>query len=198
MNPAAPTIVFSAPEHTYDVDGVRLPSVTQILRPIQGYIPKALMEEGARRGIAVHQGCEFIDAGFDDDVDPIAVGYCRGYKRFLAETKAVVLKSEYRVANPPAKYAGTIDRVIRWGDDIFILDIKTGEMQVWMRLQLAAYAYGYWLMESGDPKVRLPKCAVLALDEGGGYQVHEYKGVEEAFGAFLGLARYSRWLEANS
>lgn len=196
MNPAAPVMRFNPADHTYTGDGEPLVAVSRIIDPIKPFIPRALLEEGGKRGTAVHDGCEFIDAGFDADVDPIAVGYCRGYKRFLTESGATVLKSEYVVGNPPGGYAGTIDRVIRWGDDIFILDIKSGEMADWMRLQLAAYAYGYWLMESGDAKTRLPKCMVLQLFEDGSYQVHEFKGTEAAFSAFMGLVRFHRWKES--
>ena len=195
LNRAAPTIVFEPAGHVYTVDGVLTPSVTQIIRPITGFIPRALKDAGAERGNLVHQACEFIDAGFEADVDPSVANYGKAYKSFLSDSGFVVLKSEYRVANPPARYAGTIDRVGRFRDepDTYILDIKSGEMAFWMPLQLAAYAYGYWLMESGDAKVRLPKCMVLQLSEDGTYKVHEISDIEAAFDAFMALVRYHRW-----
>jgi hypothetical protein len=190
-----PEIVLDAEKHEYTVDGVVFPSVTQIIKPVQPFIPKALLEAGGARGMKVHEACEFIDAGFDDDVDPEVRGYADGYKRFLADSGAKVLRSEFRVANPAPGYAGTIDRVIQWGDDTIVLDLKSGEMHPWMRLQLAAYAYAYWTMTSGDTKVALPKCMALQLFEDGTYRAHEYRDPKGDFFVFLGLARFYRWKE---
>lgn len=200
MNAAAPAAITLVGD-AYDVEGYGLlPRVSRIIRAVMPFIPRAQLEAGAERGTKVHEACEFIDAGFADDVDPSVRGYADAYKRFLAETGFTIVKSEYKVANPPAKYAGTIDRVGTWQGDTCILDIKSGQVGPDMQMQLAAYAYAYWLMESGDAKVRLPKCMLLQLFDDGTYKVHEFKQteIEAAFQAFLGLAKYARWKDGLS
>lgn len=191
-------IQLDAEKHEYTVDGVKLPSVTEIIEPAKPYIPRDKLEAGAARGIAVHEACEFIDSGFEADIDPAVEGYAQGYKRFLAQTGAEVLKSEYRVANPPVGYAGTMDRLMRWQDEIINVDIKSGVIARWMGLQLAAYSYAYWLMTSGDPKVKPPKGFVLQLFEDGTYKLHEFKDQRGDYDVFLGLVRLWKWKEKQA
>ena len=110
---------FQESTHTYTLDGVRVPSVTQILKPMYSFygVPDEVLQAKAELGTNVHRACELLD---NDDLDedseeglaalePIA-GYLAGYKKFKADKKPVVIANEQRLYHPLHKYAGTIDR----------------------------------------------------------------------------------------
>ena len=69
---AKPKIEFDEEKHIYTVDGVRMPSVTEILAPItaktDGEISKEVLRMAADRGTIVHKACEEIDYGLETEV----------------------------------------------------------------------------------------------------------------------------------
>ncbi|MDD2858876.1 MAG: PD-(D/E)XK nuclease family protein [Candidatus Nanopelagicales bacterium] len=134
---------FDPATHTYRVDGVRLPSVTQIMRAT-GIIDDRWFDAWSRdRGSAVHLACELADHGTLDEasVDPRIRGYVTAWERFLSETRATVAEIEFRHSSAALGYAGTIDRVLSLhGDRPAIVDLKTGAPGRAAGIQTAAYA----------------------------------------------------------
>lgn len=59
-------LTFDEASHTYTLDGIQLPSVTEVTR-FYAYDYKSdrpwLAEAAARRGTAVHEACALIDYG---------------------------------------------------------------------------------------------------------------------------------------
>jgi hypothetical protein len=134
----------------YQVDGIRVPSVTEILK-IAGLInyddaPSSLLERKRRIGTEVHQWCEMIDQqmlepeGVIDDEE--ISGYVGAYLAFCRDAQPKIIECEQPVVNERYRYAGTLDRTLEMTGlhrPLAVLDIKTGEPAKWMALQLAGY-----------------------------------------------------------
>ena len=162
-------LTFDAETHTYKINGVVVPSVTQVLDE-GGFIDKTWFTEGGRnRGTYVAQATQFDDEGALnwDALDDKLKGYVTAWRGFLKDTKWEVVAIEQRVHNPEMGYAGTLDRIMDNGYWRWVLDIKTGASQKWHSLQTAAYAA---CME------RAQKRASLVLKENGTYKLHEHTG----------------------
>ena len=75
-------VEFDAETHTYTRNGVKLPSVTQVLKAVLPS-PYAIGEWYLTRGTATHYACELIDQGkldwasVDEEILPRVKAYCR-------------------------------------------------------------------------------------------------------------------------
>ena len=107
-------LIFHEETHTYELDGVKLPSVTEILSPFSGNdnISPAVLQHAAHRGHLVHEYTELIDYGTppeDIDIVPELAGYVSAYLRFLRDWQPTWELIEQPVHCGKA-YAGTLDR----------------------------------------------------------------------------------------
>lgn len=139
-------VEFGADTHTYRVDDVIWPSVTQILKAV-GLIPEYPNGEHAReRGKAVHSACHYLDDGDLDEstVSPEIAPYLEAYRRFKTESRFVPEYAEQIVAAPAYRYCGTVDRVgTPFGGGQALVEIKTGQPEAWHEIQTAAYALAW-------------------------------------------------------
>lgn len=121
-------LVFIEKSHEYFLNGVKLPSVTEILKPLSSYtdaIPDAVMEKARDRGTKVHVATELYDLGtLDlDNLHPVLRPYLDAWIRFREETGFQPKLSEFRVYSAIYGYAGTLDRTGVL-DGQCVLDIK--------------------------------------------------------------------------
>jgi len=124
-----PVIEFDEAAHTYSVNGQRKPSVTQILKPLVDFsmINPDVLEAKSALGRRVHLATELDDDGsldessVGDDVAP----YLAGWRQFKEDTGALVLMSEQRVYHPGSNYCGTLDRVLAFAGNDWLIDIKS-------------------------------------------------------------------------
>lgn len=202
-----PAFTFDEPTHEYRLDGVRLPSVTQILAPIKpdfSRVDPATLEAKRALGVAVHLACELDDQGEldDDGTDPRVLGFVAGWRRFRADTGAAILANEQRLYHPALRYAGTLDRLayLRTGDDAhaaaWILDLKTGdEAHPSFGVQLSGYELLLRAQRGEDGHTDLRR-GTVHLREDGTYRLHRFTdpGDEATFIACLTIAR---WRENN-
>lgn len=104
---------FDPAAHVYTLNGRRVPSVTQILDPLNVLdgIPWSVLEAARVFGNYVHAACHLYNLGtLDwDSMDDVLASYVRGYVRFLTDSGFVVIASEERVASVKIQYAGTLD-----------------------------------------------------------------------------------------
>lgn len=169
-------LVFNEAEHSYTLGGVRLPSVTQILKA-EGFIDdRHFTEESRDRGRAVHTACHFLEEGeLDwDTVDPSIVGYVQAYERFLEETGFESVLAEHPMADAFLRCGGMLDRLGTFRqrtliDGWALLDIKTGVYQPEHDIQLA----GYEVLADRDDgiDVRIHNRIVLELKKTGRYKL---------------------------
>lgn len=120
---------FIEETHTYLLDGVRIPSVTDCTDLLNDYsaVPVQVMKAAAEFGQHVHAATELWDQGNLDEgaLDPALVPWLAGWKKFVAESGFDVLAVEERVYSAKYRYAGTLDRRGILNGKPVIIDIKT-------------------------------------------------------------------------
>lgn len=196
---AAAQVTFDEPTHTYSVDGVRWPSVTQILEPLQllDGIPQAALDAAARFGSHVHQAAHLYDLGRldEEDLDDPLRPYLEGWKAFLRDTGAVVLESELRVIHRTLRYAGTLDKVIRIKERNCVLDLKSGaEVPPTVGPQTAAYREALLDSQPEFECSRTRYCLHLRNDET--YRLHTLTDSAD-FNLFVSALNIARWREKH-
>jgi hypothetical protein len=155
--------------HTYRVDGVVLPSVTQVLEDV-GIIDYSFLNPDDRahylqRGSAVHLATQLDDEGDLDEatVEPAIAPYLEAWRAFRLKSGFTPSRIEHRDYSQEYAYAGTLDRAGTFASKpatIYILDIKTGTAPWWVRVQLAAYAAFF------EGPRKFPRFAVELHDDG--------------------------------
>lgn len=138
-----PTLAFDEQSHTYMLNGVAVPSVTQVLGRAgliddQWYTPEA-----THRGTYVHAMTSAYDKGVLDldKIDDGYLGYLRAWKELLGQSLWQIRSIESRLSCEPYRYAGSLDRVVINHGALTLVDIKTGTKARWHRLQTAAYVH---------------------------------------------------------
>lgn len=173
--PVDPTLVaFDADSHSYWYGLERIPSVSEILRPLTEpwlrAIPEAALNWKRELGIAVHKACELYDRDELDEeqLDPAIVPYLEGYKRFCVDHRPHWVATEELVVDRNGRYAGTLDRAGEVLGEPAVLDIKTSlQLRRETALQVWAYASAY------APESQ-PALAALQLLKDGTYRLHEF------------------------
>ena len=103
-------LVFNEIKHQYSVNGLVLPSVTQILKPISSeiydLIDSNVLEKAAAKGTLVHYATELYDLYGIEEIDEENKGYLEAYKRFKNDYQVEVLEVEKQLFHPTLYYAG--------------------------------------------------------------------------------------------
>jgi hypothetical protein len=177
---------FSDSEHVYRLDGRVIPSVTGILRDEQFIDATWFTEYSRDRGTKVHQAIEFYDVGDLDEetLDPVLRPYLAAWQRFKEEAHVTIEASEVRLASEVYGFAGTIDKVAAIGNVKAILDIKSGQVQPWTGLQLAAYH----ILLNEPARKRY----AVQLNNDGSYRLHEFKDRSDR-AVFLAALTVHQW-----
>lgn len=138
-------LVFDEPSHTYFLDGVRIPSVTQILEAVGvvdfSYLPPGTRKMALERGRRVHLATQFDDeADLDlDGLDEALLPYVQSWRNWRRDSGFEPTLIEY-LGYHPSGYAGRMDRFGKIRSRSLLVDIKTNSMEGWVRLQTAGYA----------------------------------------------------------
>ncbi len=194
---------FDPVGHIYTLDGVRIPSVTTVLKPLYNFdgIPAAVLNAKAALGTAVHRACELLDMDdLDEESDagraalaPLA-GYLAGYKRFKADKRLSIVANEQRLYHPVHRYAGTIDRRYAMEGHVWDVDLKsTVAMSPIVGVQTAAYTEMYRATGHTQPARR----GALQLFPDGKYKLHEFTDPSD-FAVFLSLLTVQRFKERHA
>lgn len=171
-------IHFEPEAHAYWLNGQPVPSVTQVLDPLEDFscVDADLLERARLFGSAVHQATELYDTGELDwaTLDPHLAPYLNGYIRFLGETGVKPLHCELRVGSLRWRYAGTLDRIYQMARAVVLCDIKSGAVPRTVGPQTAAYENA--VNESHGIKVKHRYCLQLKPDD---YRLIPCKGVQD-------------------
>lgn len=188
---------FDEEKHLYLIHGRRVPSVSDILRPVAaavyGEAPPDAMRNRALIGRKVHEASCLIDAGerVPRDIAEGIAGYIFAYKKFVSERRPDIRASEHIVLDAAAGYAGTVDRIAIISGEPWLLDIKTSSALHPELYDLQLYAYARAALLAGT--VRL---GILHLMPGGQYAIAEAENqldrLEEVWTSLLSVAS---WLE---
>ena len=173
---------FDEPTHTYTLGTQVLPSVTQVLQPLQDFsmITPAVLEHARNRGVAVHR-CVQLDIKNDlveESVSPEIAGYLAAWRKFRSEcqiAEADFGEPERPLFHPALKFAGTPDVPLYLNGRWAVLDIKTaaGLGSTWP-IQTAAYQE---LINVNTKKLEhiIRDRYSLRLREDGAYRLEQYK-----------------------
>lgn len=187
---------FTELGHSYEVDGIVIPSVTQVLTlagisDVSG-IPAHILDRASAIGTAVHQACEFLDQDDLDleSIDPTIVGYVVGYQKFREEQKFVSELIEHRIVaqRRGLSFGMCVDRVghFEGSEAPVVVDIKTSSKpQPSWALQTAAYADGLGYFHDY-------RRLVVHVTKDGAYKTieHEEDGDEQAWESALTVAHW--------
>ena len=144
-------LTFDAENHEYKFNGLKIPSVTQILEdifPISEFISKELLEEKANLGGMVHSTTEFFDKGIleESSLHPVLKNYLNQWVKFRKDyniqfdLNGINEQIEVMQYHSVYKFAGRIDRIALMNKKYCIIDIKIGSIQKTHELQTAAYS----------------------------------------------------------
>lgn len=137
-------IEFDKSLHVYTLNGSLVPSVTQVLQPLDMLdgIPFHILERARIRGQHVHEAMALLVRDQLDwaSLDAELVPYIEGGKRFLDESGVVAVASEQPVACPRLRCAGTPDLLAYWRDAEGLFEFKaTAAIPKTVGPQTAAY-----------------------------------------------------------
>lgn len=159
-------ISFEAERHAYAIDGVSVPSVTEVLAPQNdwSHVDAWALEAARCLGQDVHAAVNLLarDALDWESLDPAIAAYVRGAERFLKASGAVVLASEQVVASKSLGVAGTLDLFVLWNGWHYFIDWKvSATVPSTVGAQLAAYQQLYCeTFRSGRKLVRSRRACV--------------------------------------
>lgn len=165
-------IDFDAPTHTYAIDGVRVPSVTQVLEPQNDWsMVEAWQLEAARAlGGDVHDAVNLLAREVLDwhSLDVALAPYVRGARMFLEEFGGVVMASEQVVGSKLLGVAGTLDVLIAKKSWLYFVDWKvSAAVPSTVGAQLAAYMALYAdTFRGGNSVVRAHRLCVRLRPNG--------------------------------
>lgn len=164
-------LTFDSVKHEYSVDGVVIPSVTQIVNRV---IPRQHYAEEwyLRRGEMVHRAIALLLSGMLDEstLDPRISGHVAAAKKAIQEHIPSAIMSadaeiECRNYHQIMRYAGTPDLYYHGQ----LWDWKCGN-DPQTEIQLGGYVA---LIEMR--KLDVIKCVAVVLDEAGTYSMTHYK-----------------------
>lgn len=141
-------LVLDPETHTYRLDGKPLLSVSEILRSA-GIAPASeftnrKIEYAKDLGTYVHQACALDDRGEldEDSLDEAIRPYLAAWRAFREQERPEWLAIEQPLASECGNWAGTPDRVALFPEHEttrHIVEIKSGEMKKWHRIQAQGY-----------------------------------------------------------
>lgn len=191
-------VIFKAEDHSYTLDGVRLPSVTQILRRLFDFskVDPDVLAAKAALGTAVHIACELDDADdlVEGSVHSSVRPYLEGYRLFKRHKSPRVIATEQVIHNSLYGFAGKFDLLNEFDDALWLIDWKTPlHISPAVGLQTAAYAKCLPKEFTGGRPV---KRAALQLMDDGRYRLHEFKDPSD-WPVFCAFATAHNWQERN-
>lgn len=172
---------FDAGTHVYFVDGVPVPSVSQVIEAetneyYDNSFAQSRLEVAKNRGTLVHKTIENIinsELSFSRDYEESRIIYetIRVYDDWVMKNKIVVLKNEMMLTN--GIFAGTVDLLVEEDGKLVLVDVKaTSKITPMIELQLAGY---YMLLR--DNGIEVSACKVLHIKPSKTKFTYTYKDV---------------------
>lgn len=186
-----PELTFIPETHTYLVDGVEVPSVTQVLRDSgildYRFVNQEVLHRASRFGTAVHRATELWDKGTlnMDTLAPALLPYLEQWIAFRKDFGFVPELIEYQDYSRKYRFGFTLDRRGMFGKSSFagkraLVDIKTGIDLPGFRIQTGAYDGAHNELFPKE-KIKIRVCVLLGPDS---YKIEEHKDKSD-FSTFL-------------
>lgn len=169
-----PELKFEDATHTYRLNGVAVPSVTTIMKPLSqmhyGGIDESVLDRAAQRGTEVHNAIEnFVKFGVED-IQPAYAPYFQAFLAWMKDFDVKPVSSETRLYHRLLRYAGTADMGCLERGVRTLVDFKTTASFSAMLcgVQLEAYSRAF---ESHG--VTYDRAVIIQLLPDGTYRRHD-------------------------
>lgn len=138
-----PGLTFDPGPHEYRYNGEVVPSVTQLLAPMESwnFLDDESLAWYAARGQAVHLATSLDDSGDLDEetIDPQIAPYLESWRALRRDATLEVLSTEEQVYHTLFQVAGTLDRRMKIKGRHAVVDLKAGVKLNSHGVQVAAY-----------------------------------------------------------
>lgn len=174
-------LVFYDTDHRYELDGVPVPSVTEICSHLAppANVPPETLRMAAQRGTLVHELCELMDYdALPDEIPPEVLGYLEAYCKFCRDYMPQWTLIESPVYSESLGFAGTLDRYGMIGGKPYVVDLKTtASMDSAAKIKAACqtFAYGVCLEDNTN---HTPEGLIVQLRKDGTYTAWDRRGIE--------------------
>ncbi len=171
-------LTFDEGKHIYRLNGIALPSVTTLMKPlsdtIYASIDKDVLDKAARKGTAVHSAIETYSNFGIVDIDMENKPYFDGYKKFAEEHSVKAYGSEIRLYHKELLYAGTADMIADVDGQLTLIDFKTSYSvsDMLCGVQLEAYNRAF---KSHSLDFEVKQKTIVHLKKDGSYEDHSFK-----------------------
>jgi len=190
----APAFAFDPVAHRYTLGDEVLPSVTEILAPLNDLsrVPADVLDTARARGKAVHAAVEQLELGRIDwaTLSDEVAGYLTGWVAFKNDTGWVSDAVEQPLYCTAPRYAGTPDLIGQLGGVRTVLDLKaTWMLHPAVGPQTAAYLNGH---NKRHPRSKAVRRYALQLRPDGSYNGQPLNDPED-FAVFLNCYQLYHW-----
>jgi len=167
-----PELTFEERWHVYRLNGLEIPSVTTLMKPlsdgIYGFIDREVLNRAAARGTAVHNAIEnYVKFGIED-ISPEHAGYFNGFLKWYTEHGVTPYGSEVRLYHKAFLYAGTADMMAGVDGLDTLVDFKTSSAVYPMLCGVQLEAYNRAAKSHG---MELQRKVIVHLKKDGNYQM---------------------------
>lgn len=127
--PEFPELTFDEAGHIYRLNGLVIPSVTTLMKPLSDdfyrTVDPNVLDRAAKRGTAIHNAVEnFTEFGIRD-IAPQYAGYFESFLQWWELRKPEPLAMEHKVYHKILRYAGTADLICIIGGRLTLVDYKS-------------------------------------------------------------------------
>lgn len=160
---------FDEETHKYYYNGVEVPSVTEIAKPISferlNSLPVHVLDYARLRGSLVHEAIEnyLLTEEIDwEEINPIAVPYVEQFINWFRTYRPKILCVEYRLFDED--YCGTLDLLCEIDGNVYLIDYKATSVIDKKSLSVQLEGYKRKLAKRG---IKIDKTAYLHLKKDG-------------------------------
>jgi hypothetical protein len=187
------SLTYNDERHEYRLDGAIIPSTTQVLAA-EGFIDTTFMnDEGRERGSMVHLANKYLledrlDMG---TLDPRIFSYVDGTRAFINDMGYKPQIIEEPMSHPTYRYGmtpDTIGTVRQFGEELVLIDWKTGAKDKATIIQMASYVEG--LRANG---IEVKHVYIIYLKDDGTYKPELVRVTQHEIGIFLSALACMNW-----
>lgn len=177
--PIYPELEFEEKDHIYRLNGLVIPSVSEVMTPLSSALYKSVdpetLNHAAARGTSIHEAIEnWIKFGIEDII-PDYKGYLNGFYQWWAKEKPTVVCSELKVYHKVLLYGGTVDLLAYIGNQLTLVDFKTTSVLNDMTCKVQVEAYAQALASDG---IKVDRKIILHLVKDGTWDTRDYPAVD--------------------
>lgn len=187
---------FEEERHIYTVNGLIVPSVTQIMRPMsaQSYfsVDKEVLKQAADRGTDIHLAAELFATTRYRNCTPEVQPYFNSWLSWVEDVKPEFLALEYRFYHPALWYAGTVDCLANINGELCLVDYKSTAQINFAAVTVQDSAYEKGLSQHG---IEVKRRYVLHIRPDGYNRQRDFVELGNAFDVFLACMKIQNFIK---